>query len=213
MPTFLRINQLFDENMFAHILFTMLPADLYIISLYTYMQIYLRFGRQSRALSISIFQLIRHPISVNMLYHFTTNVSPITAWEMRYIHNNQIVCSTNQVVVQGFSSGKCFKSIYPEGNTWFCKKCATHWPEAIPIQFNVSCLPYLIASHFINQGFVINASHTMLTISSYMYKLELNVVDNTNQSTFIVFSAEAEKMVDKDAPTLVQQIEQRVITV
>lgn len=46
-----------------------------------------------------------------------------------------------------------------------------------------------------------------------MYKLELNVVDNTNQSTFIVFSAEAEKMVDKDAPTLVQQIEQRVITV
>lgn len=46
-----------------------------------------------------------------------------------------------------------------------------------------------------------------------MYKLELNVVDNTNQSTLIVFSAEAEKMVDKDAPTLVQQIEQRVIIV
>lgn len=46
-----------------------------------------------------------------------------------------------------------------------------------------------------------------------MYKLELNMVDNTDQSTLIIFSAEAEKMVDKDAPTLVQQIEQRVITV
>lgn len=43
------------------------------------------------------------------------------------------------------------------------------------------------------------------------YKLELNVEDNTNLPTFIVFGAEAEKLVEDNAPSLVQKIEQRVL--
>lgn len=45
----------------------------------------------------------------------------------------------------------------------------------------------------------------------YKYKLELNVVDNTNLNTFIMFGWEAENLVEANAPTLVQKIEQRVL--
>lgn len=36
-------------------------------------------------------------------------------------------------------------------------------------------------------------------------------MDNTNLSTFIVFGVEAEIIVNEDASTLVQRIEQRVV--
>lgn len=48
-------------------------------------------------------------------------------------------------------------------------------------------------------------------MSLYRYKLELNVVDNTNLNTFIMFGAEAENLVEGNAPTLIQKIKQRVL--
>lgn len=51
----------------------------------------------------------------------------------------------------------------------------------------------------------------MFMILIRRYKLELNVVDNTNLSKFIVFGVEAEKIVDASASTVVAAVENRVL--